>query len=70
MTKSTIGLPGPASIAARGIRLHPCTAEKGEEPAGLSSTATQPSSAVLWAVSVLFAVYFAIEPLKTLFHIH
>jgi AGZA family xanthine/uracil permease-like MFS transporter len=25
---------------------------------------------LLWAVSVLFAVYFAIEPLKTLFHIH
>jgi adenine/guanine/hypoxanthine permease len=24
---------------------------------------------LLWAVSVLFAVYFAIEPLKTLFHI-
>jgi adenine/guanine/hypoxanthine permease len=25
---------------------------------------------LLWAVSVLFAVYFAIEPLKTLFHVH
>ncbi|MEO6885548.1 MAG: NCS2 family permease [Jatrophihabitantaceae bacterium] len=25
---------------------------------------------LLWAVSILFAVYFAIDPLKTLFHIH
>jgi AGZA family xanthine/uracil permease-like MFS transporter len=25
---------------------------------------------LLWAVSALFAIYFAIEPIKTLFHIH